>query len=467
MKHSNQFSILNKVKAISKRWLVQKMFDAASVGLFVGGVVALLGLVFGLVGMKCLYLAAALGGITGIIVAIRQRPSVDDTARLIDHCQSLADRVSTSIQILKRGKPNEIEELQLADTEERLAHVHPGNVIAYRVPRIFFAAVALYVVVAILSCVVFRANQGLLRVLGEKSGMSEICERTTTRNDAGLNLVPKENRQLLSDKTKNKILTAVSQATHFLPEDKILDSLGSEIQSPLATLSKNEFSLREHIAAWTKLETTLHAMTQHLIDDISDKPVQNEPGIPSKKAPERSTKKSTDRQTAVNGLKEATALVELEKAAFIESLHNQSLLNEQDASWNNPFDPSSNNMTSKAAGEHQETESQTGNENWSRESGRSPDSNSPEHASEKAKSKTRIEQVSGLPGTGPSRSETIPGSKNAEAKKETLRSYKALRAQYSKEVEQAMENETIPVSRRQMIRKYFDSLDEDDTKPAN
>lgn len=549
MKH---LRILEKIKAVGKRRQRQNIFDAASLGMFVAGAIVLSGLVScWCIGTKPLYFATplaflgslAVGGGFGIVAGILRRPRLRDIARLIDTRQSLADRVSTAIEILNRDEPNEIEKLQLDDTETNLAGVLPWNVVRYRFPRSLFGALAVYAVTVGVACVIclsHSSNSVKNTVAPEKKQSESRTEVADSAESGSLeHSLPESNgqaNQSISAGTRKKILSEFEQATRTMPGDKTLSSLENKVKTALSTLAKDDVSLRDKVAAWSELESTFESLTNRLDNDYPRKSaavLNNVAAILDESVPasglgkaltegnllrmtqglkelrdlysldkksklgERlqtealealdenankseetsnveDTNKSFDselqsrlakstgklaegvrkddeslllqasrelvegkqqimvRQEAIERMKELRALVEFEKTSFIQSI-------------------SSRRATGLVEGQSR----QAGNENWSRQAGSVKFSAPTEDWSGEKKTVS----VSGLSGEGPSRREQHATRANAQA--QANRRYREIRARFGKEVEHAMENETIPISQRQMIRKYFDSLEDE------
>jgi hypothetical protein len=142
-------------RAVRRRWRQRMCLQGAGSGLLVGGVIA------ACLGAARLYTSAGISWEAGVLVMaactilgtavglLRRLPPLG-AASMVDQRYRLKDHVASAVSFLRSGRSGTVEQLQIAQTESRVAAVDPRSVVPWRFPRALAAAVPIAVLAMVL-----------------------------------------------------------------------------------------------------------------------------------------------------------------------------------------------------------------------------------------------------------------------------------------------------------------------------
>ena len=181
----------------------------------------------------------AAGPVLGLIVGLAWRRSWHDAAAAVDVHYDLKDRAITALEFLTKPEATTLQELEVADTAERLGRVVPREVVPMRMPRLLPYAVALLAAAAVL----------IVWPLGTQTAVVQAAEPIPEiQNEA--NKISEDLKQLdeLVRETQNKELEGLLNELKGLVEE--MKEPGVDVKEALAKLSEMQTAIQAQQAQY-------------------------------------------------------------------------------------------------------------------------------------------------------------------------------------------------------------------------
>jgi hypothetical protein len=244
--------LVSKVRGVRKRQQLVWLWQAASLGLLLGGTVAC-----GLAITKRLQgdlfpstwvaISSLIGLSVGVIVALIRFQSLHAAAREIDRACDLKDRVVTALDFQGRSRLGHaltpVQELQLQDAEDHARTIDPIQVAPVRVPRSFVSALAVNLCAAAILLVPVRNETSLATPV-----INEVVNRQAGKVQENL-------QELRTIQEEQK--------------DPELEKLLQELQSVLQEMKEPGVDPKEAMAKLSEMESALMDMQTQLKDPES------------------------------------------------------------------------------------------------------------------------------------------------------------------------------------------------------
>ena len=496
MKHESIFAaILRTLTVVRKRHRAQRVIEGTSWGLLCGSLIALPFLVVHLVGglggwtpLMLFAIPAITGALLGAIVGLFLPQNSHDSARRIDRHYQFKDRLLTALSFLPKMESTPMERLQLEDARQHAEQVDPKAVQPYRLPKnmSWSLGVTLLAFTLAIASPFFNRHEAFAAV----EPLPEVVQTVEILRESLIEKID----ELAEDNPEEREIKILAEKLQELLTQ--LDESSNDRKESLATLSEMEAAIRSAISAF-QLEA-VDASMKELAEAFSAADATRSAGQAMKsgqysKAADELENLDTEemsrqeRRTVAEQLRKAAegmdrrSQLSLSQAAkkMADALENNSQCQEGACELAGECRSQSlrkgicEGLSASLAllslcksecnggGQCQGNENNGGNSpNKSDQSSKSAGTGTagdPTSGEETNLDGTRRrEDVTGMVGVGDSEYETL---KSAEGQQEQSgRDFREAFQEFRKMSEAVLETEPIPLSQRQMIRRYFESI---------
>lgn len=492
--------LLQSLKTVCRRQWRQRLINIFSQGAFFGTLAGIVILpfsffhkpVFGLGPFLIPFFFFGLGASAGLLLGLVLPWDPQDAARRIDRVYRLKDRILTALVLLRGDRLTPIQRLQILDAAEQAREIDPAFVVPYRIPRtlihatglVFFAFLATAVV---LSFQPSRDLPGSLLQPGMVFGEERFLEETINAIDKLAAEHPEEKplqdlvgqirKRTKGDRTtalttrsevESSIRTALA-ALQIESVDLSMEELGQALEKAEETSSVGQaLRSRNYSQAAEELEQLnsdlFGALSRQEREDVARQTEQA-----AKKMQERGQKNLRDATEKMSEAmrRENPETLKEGAADLAGELHKQSLRQQIAEQLSGRLSQLEHARTEHAGsgpgpgeqggGGNDTSKSDTPGSQWG--TGAAGDPNTGEET--QLDGVRRQQKLTGLLGTeGESEYEKIDSAETYQG--QAVKAYQDVDRDYRKVSEAVLEPEPVPLGRRQILRRYFESIHRED-----
>lgn len=486
-------TILSHVTSVRKQLQKQWIWQCATTGLFVGGIVGFILAMSGLLAESrfepvWILLVLMIPLSVGIVRSFLRPKSDREAAEFIDQTYGLKDRIQTSLQFLDQHRDDAFHRLQFEDAASHLARISPADHIKVKAPRLWNSAVILSVMSLL---------PGMMPSLSSHPTVPGLANPVVSAQVAvvseGISELAKLQEEL-ADPELESLLKELNQQLQTLaaPETKPVDAMASlsEMQASLQELQKrlgdtatearmqdigSALSLASPMAAagdalakgdLEKAADELDRLTLPTLDRETKKAIVENLDRKSNESSENSSKSNVEKSAKkmADGLNKGDSQTfqegakELAKEARRQEQKKQlsSLLKQQNLQLAEAKATTAEELKTTSAGA-----AKGGNR-----AGQGSDNDPVGTLMASGMAQKELKLTGQSSEAGDTEKETMSDSEQSEQSGEAARQYQQMAKKYEALSESVLESESIPLGHRQIIRRYFELIRPDDSESA-
>jgi hypothetical protein len=485
--------LVSKVRGVRKRQQLVWLWQAASLGLLLGGTVAC-----GLAITKRLQgdlfpstwvaISSLIGLSVGVIVALIRFQSLHAAAREIDRACDLKDRVVTALDFQGRSRLGHaltpVQELQLQDAEDHARTIDPIQVAPVRVPRSFVSALAVNLCAAAILLVPVRNETSLAtpvinEVVNRQAGkvqenLQELRTIQEEQKDPELEKLLQELQSVLQEMKEPGVDPKEAMAKLSEMESALMD-MQTQLKDPESlaqmekvgealalspamaqagnALAKGEMEKAAEQLAKLEMPELDRQTEKAMLEKLEQAKSQpNKSDGASQKKPENNVDKAAEQMS--QGLTQGNRSKFSEGAKGLsgeaKKLSNKKKLSDLLKKQSQCLSECKSECEGECQSQSESKSNKPGNK-----AGKSSGDKTPGDKTQQLAAKQQMKIKGQETGQGQSDIET---EKSNPQEEESLRAYREQAEKFESLSESALETESIPMGHRQTIRKYFESI---------